>query len=209
MAFRSRELLNKIIRKMGPDSMAPGVKESLKKDLPNSKIVMGRAKRGIYAGKHIQFGNKVSEDGGNKTRRTWKPNVQEKRLFSYILDRHIRVKVTTYALRCIDKAGGIDEYLLKTPYHKMDTEMGLFWKAKIEKMYEELGMMEVGFFPPEEEEKLEEGFKQLKIAKREFRREARRKASEASGNQKQINEGNADDEPADDEKPAELKAAAA
>ncbi|KAJ8526556.1 hypothetical protein K7X08_029033 [Anisodus acutangulus] len=79
----------------------------------------------------------------NRSRRNWKPNVQEKRLFSYILDRHIRVKVTTHALRCIDKAGGIDEYLLKTPYHEMDTKLGVFWKAKIEKLYEELWKMEV------------------------------------------------------------------
>ncbi|KAJ7958648.1 Ribosomal protein [Quillaja saponaria] len=43
-----------------------------------------------------------------KSRRSWKPNVQEKRLFSYIFNCHIRVKVTTHALRCIDKAGGID-----------------------------------------------------------------------------------------------------
>ena len=28
--------------------------------------VMGRAKRGLFAGKHIRFGNNVSEDGGNK-----------------------------------------------------------------------------------------------------------------------------------------------
>uniref|UniRef100_A0A3Q7IDU8 Large ribosomal subunit protein bL28m n=1 Tax=Solanum lycopersicum TaxID=4081 RepID=A0A3Q7IDU8_SOLLC len=85
---------------------------------------MGRAQRGLFAGYHIQFGNRVSEKGGNTSRRTWKPNVQEKRLFSYILDRQIRVKVTTYALRCIDKAGGIDEYLLKKPYHEMETELG-------------------------------------------------------------------------------------
>eukprot|EP00268_Persea_americana_P059941 TRINITY_DN741_c0_g1_i4.p1 TRINITY_DN741_c0_g1~~TRINITY_DN741_c0_g1_i4.p1 ORF type:complete len:208 (+),score=65.78 TRINITY_DN741_c0_g1_i4:353-976(+) len=193
MAFRSRELFNKILRKVEPDSMAPGVKESLKKYLPDNKVVMGRAKRGIYAGKHIQFGNKVSEDGGNKSRRTWKPNVQEKRLFSYILDRHIRVKVTMHALRCIDKAGGIDEYLLKTPYHKMDTEMGLFWKAKIEKMYEELGMMEVGFFPPEEEAKLEQGFQELKLARKDARREARRAAASGGSKQKQIDEGNGEE----------------
>ncbi|XP_019053634.1 PREDICTED: uncharacterized protein LOC104599128 isoform X2 [Nelumbo nucifera] len=121
-----------------------------------------------------------------RTRRTWKPNVQEKRLFSYILDRHIRVKVTTHALRCIDKAGGIDEYLLKTPYHKMDTEMGLFWKAKIEKMYEELGEMDVVFFSPEDEAKFEQGFKDLKLAERVARREARRKNYTSSGKQKQI-----------------------
>ena len=42
------------------------LEESLKKYVPDSKVVMGRAKRGIYAGRHIQFGNRVSEDGGNK-----------------------------------------------------------------------------------------------------------------------------------------------
>lgn len=188
MAFRSREMMKKIVKKMGDNKL----EESLKKYVPDSKVVMGRAKRGIYAGRHIQFGNRVSEDGGNKTRRSWKPNVQEKRLFSYILDRHIRVKVTTHALRCIDKAGGIDEYLLKTPYHKMDTEMGLFWKAKIEKMYEELGEMDVVFFSPEDEVKFEQGFKELKLAERAARREARRHIYGGSGKQVQLEEGGAD-----------------
>lgn len=30
------------------------------------KTIMKRARRGLYAGKHIGFGNKISEDGGNK-----------------------------------------------------------------------------------------------------------------------------------------------
>lgn len=110
-----------------------------------------------------------------RTRRTWKPNVQDKRLFSYILDRHIRVKVTTHALRCIDKAGGIDEYLLKTPYVKMDTELGIYWKSKIEKLYEELDKMEVVFFSPEDEAKFEQQFKEVKSEERAARREFRRK----------------------------------
>ena len=116
-----------------------------------------------------------SLNGLDRTRRTWKPNVQEKRLFSYILDRHIRVKVTTHALRCIDKAGGIDEYLLKTPYHKMDTEIGLSWKAKMEQLYEELGKKEVVFFSPDDEAKFEQAFKDLKLSEREARKEIRRK----------------------------------
>lgn len=67
MAFRSRELMKKLVKKVGGDkSLAPGVKEQLKKSLPDNKIVMGRAHRGLYAGRHIQFGNRVSEDGGNK-----------------------------------------------------------------------------------------------------------------------------------------------
>ncbi|KAF7000621.1 hypothetical protein CFC21_016484, partial [Triticum aestivum] len=126
------------------------------------------------------------------SRRNWKPNVQEKRLFSYIHDRHIRVKVTTHALRCIDKAGGIDEYLLKTPYNKMDTEMGIAWKAKIEKMYSELAGMEVGFFPPEKEAKIEQGFEEIRSAKREFRSESRRALGVAK--QSQLEATKADDD---------------
>ncbi|KAF5175055.1 Ribosomal l28 family [Thalictrum thalictroides] len=173
MAFRSNQMCKMIIKKVKEETMAPGVKESLKKFIPNNKVVMGRAKRGLFAGRHIQFGNQISEDGGNKSRRTWKPNVQEKRLFSYIHDRHIRVKVTTHALRCIDKAGGIDEYLLKTPYHKMDTEMGLYWKAEMEKKYEELGKMDVALFSPEDEANFEQGFKDLKLDERAARKEAK------------------------------------
>ncbi|CAK9321440.1 unnamed protein product [Citrullus colocynthis] len=188
MAFRGKEMMKKILKKVGEKNLAPGVKDSLKKCIPDSKVVMNRAKRGIYAGRHIQFGNRVSEDGGNKSRRSWKPNVQEKRLFSYILDRHIRVKVTTHALRCIDKAGGIDEYLLKTPYHKMDTEIGLFWKAKIEKMYEELGQTEVVFFSPEDEAKFEQGFRELKLSERAARKEARRQMYGSSTKHDQIEE---------------------
>ncbi|GMJ15813.1 hypothetical protein like AT4G31460 [Hibiscus trionum] len=189
MAFRGKEMMKKMIKKVGENNLAPGVKEQLKKCIPDSKVVMNRAKRGLFAGRHIQFGNRISEDGGNKSRRSWKPNVQEKRLFSYILDRHIRVKVTTHALRCIDKAGGIDEYLLKTPYHKMDTEMGLFWKAKIEKMYEELGQTEVVFFSPEDEAKFEQGFKDLKLAERAARRDARRQMFGWSGKLEEIEGG--------------------
>lgn len=115
--------------------------------------------------------------------------MQQKRLFSYILDRHIRVKVTTHALRCIDKAGGIDEYLLKTPYHKMDTEMGLFWKTKIEKMYEELGEMQVVFFSPEDEANLEEQFKELNLEKKSARREARRRIYGSTSQEEPTKEG--------------------
>ncbi|KAF3957884.1 hypothetical protein CMV_017146 [Castanea mollissima] len=174
MAFRGKEMMKKVLKNVGEKNLAPGLKASLKKCIPDSKVVMGRAKRGLYAGRHIQFGNRVSEDGGNKSRRAWKPNVQEKRLFSYVLDRHVLVKVTTHALCCFDKAGGIDEYLLKTPDHKIDTEMGLYWKSRIEKMYEELGKRQVVFFSPEDEARFEQRFKDLKVAKRTARRDARR-----------------------------------
>lgn len=108
-----------------------------------ARVVMGRAKRGLYAGRHIQFGNQVSEDGGNKSRRTWKPNVQEKRIFSLGLDRYIKIKITTHALRCIDKAGGLDEYLLTTPKHKLDNDFARDWRRRIGAVYLNLARTEI------------------------------------------------------------------
>lgn len=67
MSFRAREMYKKVVRRVGGEGKLPAeLMASVKNLLPDSKVVMGRAKRGIYAGRHIQFGNKVSEDGGNK-----------------------------------------------------------------------------------------------------------------------------------------------
>jgi large subunit ribosomal protein L28 len=67
MSFRAREMYKKVARRVGSDGKLPAeLMKSVKDMLPDSKVVMGRAKRGIFAGRHIQFGNKVSEDGGNK-----------------------------------------------------------------------------------------------------------------------------------------------
>nr|GMC71298.1 54S ribosomal protein L24, mitochondrial [Ipomoea batatas]GMC74965.1 54S ribosomal protein L24, mitochondrial [Ipomoea batatas] len=235
MAFRSKETMKKLVKNLGGEkNLAGRAKERLEKLPPKSTVVMGRAHRGLYAGRHIQFGNQVSEDGGNnqfpesdiqlfwhfitrnvflgiavqssdfivkvksdiltdlmadnETRRNWKPNVQGKRLFSYILDRFIRVKVTTHALRCIDKAGGLDEYLLKTPYHKMDAEFGLFWKAKVEKLYEELGEKKV-FASLEDESKIKEKFKELKLVEKAHCKEARIKMYDWILKSEKIEEG--------------------
>jgi large subunit ribosomal protein L28 len=56
-----------------------------------------------------------------RTRRTWKPNAQTASLFSDILGRRIRLRVTTAALRSIDKAGGLDRYVLDTDDGKLDS----------------------------------------------------------------------------------------
>merc|ERR1711924_279041 len=70
-----------------------------------------RANRGLYHGKTVISGNNVSFSK-NRTRRKWKPNKQSKRLMSLELNEVIKLNVTTHALRCIDKAGGLDEYIL-------------------------------------------------------------------------------------------------
>merc|ERR1719231_1119465 len=72
---------------------------------------LGRAERGLYHGKKVMSGNNVSFSK-NRTKRKWKPNIQTKRLLSDELDELIKLRVSTHALRCIDKAGGLDSYIM-------------------------------------------------------------------------------------------------
>lgn len=108
-----------------------------------TKIVMKRALRGLYAGRHIQFGNKISEDGGNKSRRSWKPNRQKRRLFSFGLDGYVRLDVTTHAIRCMDRVGGLDEYLLKLPLKDIHSEKILNLRKRIAQSYEKKTMIPI------------------------------------------------------------------
>lgn len=67
---------------------------------------------GLYGQQKIRYGNMVSEKNEIKTRRYWRPNVQNRRLWSDSLGSFIKIRVTTRVLRTIDKCGGLDEYLL-------------------------------------------------------------------------------------------------
>eukprot|EP01035_Chromulina_nebulosa_P025858 gene25858-33797_t len=70
-----------------------------------------RAKRGLYHGKDVRFGNSISHSHA-KTRRSWHPNVQNKRVWSQALNDWIRFQMTTIAIKKVDDYGGIDNYLL-------------------------------------------------------------------------------------------------
>lgn len=70
-----------------------------------------RSRRGLYDGKDIRTGNNVSFSM-KATKRKFRPNVFTKRVYSEILDDMIRFHLTASTLRSIDKAGGLDNYLL-------------------------------------------------------------------------------------------------
>lgn len=61
-----------------------------------------RSQLGLFQGKTKLYGNNVPFSK-HKTRRSWLPNVQQKRVDSQILGEKIRLKVTTRALRTIKK----------------------------------------------------------------------------------------------------------
>ncbi|ORE14143.1 hypothetical protein BCV71DRAFT_161439, partial [Rhizopus microsporus] len=95
-----------------------------------ARATFKRAQRGLFGGKHIQFGNN-NPFSKKKTRRSWLPNVQNKNLYSETLSKFIELKVTTSVLRTIDKKGGLDKYLLETKDKNLFSEKALELKAKI------------------------------------------------------------------------------
>ncbi len=89
------------------------------------------ARRCQITGKGVQTGNNVSH-AHNKTRRRFLPNLQKTSLHSEALDRMVRLKITTQAIRTIERAGGLDAYLMETPERKLVPEIRRL-KRRIEK----------------------------------------------------------------------------
>ena len=61
----------------------------------------------------------------------WHPNVQKKSFYSPILDVHLKLRVTTAAMRWIDKAGGFDSYIYHTSDEKLASELGVSLKRRM------------------------------------------------------------------------------
>ena len=72
-------------------------------------------------GKGVQTGNNVSHEH-NKTRRRFLPKLQSKSLLSDALGKSVRFRVTTSAMRTVERHGGLDAYLLNTPNSRLSLE---------------------------------------------------------------------------------------
>ncbi len=64
-------------------------------------------------GKKVLYGNRVSH-ANNKTKHRFLPNLQNISFLSDTLGIKIRARLSTHAIRSIEKKGGIDKYLLNT-----------------------------------------------------------------------------------------------
>ncbi len=89
------------------------------------------ARRCIITGKGVQTGNNVSH-ANNRTRRRYLPNLQKVSLESETLGENVRMRITTAALRTIEKNGGLDAWLLGTSSAKLSDEARRL-KRRIEK----------------------------------------------------------------------------
>ncbi len=69
------------------------------------------SRRCQLTGRGVQTGNNVSH-AHNKTRRRFLPNLQMTSLFSEALGKSVRLKVSAYAIRTVERKGGLDAFLL-------------------------------------------------------------------------------------------------
>ena len=86
---------------------------------PNTELLphgsersMAMAKRCQITGKGVMTGNNVSH-AKNRTRRRFLPNLQQTSMQSEILGRTVSLRVTTSAIRTIEKHGGLDAFLMQ------------------------------------------------------------------------------------------------
>jgi len=79
------------------------------------------SKRCQITGTGVLYGNNVSH-AMNHSRRRFEPNLQTTRLMSDVLGEQVRLRLTTRAIRTIEKKGGLDAFLLGTPNRKLPEE---------------------------------------------------------------------------------------
>ncbi|OSQ39485.1 50S ribosomal protein L28 [Thalassospira mesophila] len=80
------------------------------------------ARRCPVSGKGVLVGMNVSH-AHNRTKRRFLPNLQQTSLLSESLGRSVRMRLTTNAIRTIEKRGGLDAYLIGTANTKLDASL--------------------------------------------------------------------------------------
>lgn len=71
------------------------------------------SRRCELTGKGVLTGHNVSH-ANNKTKRVYRPNLQDVSLASDALGQSVRLKISMSALRSVDRSGGLDAFLLKS-----------------------------------------------------------------------------------------------
>ena len=79
------------------------------------------SRRCQITGKGVLAGNNVSH-ANNKTRRRFLPNLQEQSLLSDTLGFAVSMRLSTRAIRTVERNGGIDAFLLGTPNSRLPAE---------------------------------------------------------------------------------------
>ncbi len=93
------------------------------------------ARRCELTGKAVMTGNNVSH-ANNKSRRRFLPNLKVVSLMSDLLERTVRLRISTNALRSVEHRGGLDAFLAKAKDDELSPRAALLRKEVLAKRAE-------------------------------------------------------------------------
>ncbi|MEG8057349.1 50S ribosomal protein L28 [Sphingomonas sp. 22L2VL55-3] len=86
-------------------------------------------------GKGRMVGNNVSH-ANNKTKRTFLPNLQNVTLLSDLLEKGVKLRVSTHGLRTVEHNGGLDNWLVKVSDDKLSLRVRRLKREVVKKIAE-------------------------------------------------------------------------
>ncbi len=93
------------------------------------------ARRCELTGKAVLTGNNVSH-ANNKSRRRFLPNLKIVTLMSEALERSVRLRISTNALRSVEHRGGLDGFLAKAKDEELSPRARTLRKEVLAKVAE-------------------------------------------------------------------------
>ncbi|XP_037534156.1 39S ribosomal protein L28, mitochondrial [Nematolebias whitei] len=103
-----------------------GLKERVQ-DVPIPIYYPPESQDGLWGGEGWISGYKYGKNDkmASRVKKTWKPQLFKKELYSEILNHKFTISVTPRTLDLIDAAFGFDFYILKTPSKDLNSKLGM------------------------------------------------------------------------------------
>lgn len=140
-----------------------GQKERVQ-DVPIPIYYPPESQHGLWGGEGWISGFRYANNDKLSTRlkKTWKPQLFKRELYSEILDHKFTITVTARTLDLIDAAFGFDNYILKTPKEDLNSRLGMNLKRA---MLLRLARRDTELYPsdPVKREKIYNKYKQFEI----------------------------------------------
>lgn len=144
-----------------------GLKERVQ-DVPIPIYYPPHSNDGLWGGEGWITGYRYANDDkmSNRLRKTWKPQLFKRELYSEILDHKFTIPVTARTMNLIDAAFGFDFYILRTPKEDLQSKLGMDLKRA---MLLRLARRETELYPddPDKREKVYSKYKQFEIPEEE------------------------------------------
>ncbi|XP_070685516.1 large ribosomal subunit protein bL28m [Pempheris klunzingeri] len=137
-------------------------------DVPIPIFYPPHSQDGLWGGEGWISGFRYANNDklSTRLRRTWKPQLFKRELYSEILDHKFTITVTARTLDLIDAAYGFDLYILKTPKEDLNSKLGMDLKRA---MLLRLARKSTELYPddPVKREKVYEKYKQFEVLEEE------------------------------------------